>query len=307
MKIIKKIKKYLYGRYCHENWNIGFINAGVQEALNSDSWNIFWLKHNYQDRFFADPFILEVNDKNIIVLVEEFYYPDNKGRIAKLTVDRESFSLVKNDLVLELETHLSFPVIFRRDDKIWLYPENSAAGKLTLYQFDVINNKVIPVLILNAEPLTDAVITERFGKPCLFTTKLPNDSGSILSIYKAKQWNSAFELSQTIQFKEKIARNAGNIFEFEDMILRPAQDCNKGYGKGLVFQTINYENGKFSFTEYKRFYPTSKKYNKGLHTFNLSETKNIIVVDGYSLPLPNRIMMQLYYLMKKILMVIKVI
>jgi hypothetical protein len=164
----------------------------------------------------------------------------------------------------------------------------------------LINNKVIPVLILNAEPLTDAVITERFGKPYLFTTKLPNDSGSILSIYKTEQWNSAFELSQTVQFKEKIARNAGSIFEFEGMVvLRPAQNCNKGYGKGLVFQTINYENGNFSFTEYKRFYPTSRKYNSGLHTSNFSETQNIITVDGYFLPLPNRIMMQLYYLMKK--------
>jgi hypothetical protein len=231
--------------------------------------------------------------------VEEFYYPDYKGRIAKLTVDRKNFSLIKNDTVLELETHLSFPAIFRNDDKIWLYPENSSAGKLTLYQFDVINNTVTPVSALSNEPLTDTVITGCFDKPYLFTTKLPDDSGSVLSIYKAEQRDNGFELAQTVDFKEKIARNAGGIFEFNGMILRPAQDCNKGYGKGLVFQRINYENGKFSFSEYKRFYPNSKKYNCGLHTFNLSEAHDIIAVDGYSLPLINRIMMKVSYLREK--------
>ncbi|MDR2408287.1 MAG: hypothetical protein LBE13_09290 [Bacteroidales bacterium] len=289
-----KIKKYLRGKYLHENWNIGFINAGVDDVLTSYSWNISWLKHDYHDRFFADPFILEANDENIVVLVEEFYYPDYKGRIAKLTVDRGSFSLIRNDLVLELETHLSFPAIFRHDNKIWLYPENSAAGKLVLYQFDAINSKVIPVSVLSAEPLTDAVITGRFGKTYLFTTKLPDDSGSVLSIYKAEQWNGGFELSQTVEFRGKIARSAGDIFEFDGMIIRPAQDCNKGYGKGLVFQIINQENGNFYFTEYKRFYPVSKKYNNGLHTFNFDENLDIIVVDGYSLPLINKIMMKLY-------------
>jgi hypothetical protein len=265
-------------------------------ALNSDSWDISWLNHDCRDRFFSAPFILEANDKNIIVLVEEFYYPDCKGRIAKLTVDRKNFSLTKNDTVLELETHLSFPAIFRHDDKIWFYPENSAAGKLTLYQFDVMNNTVTAVSILSSKPLADTVITGRFGKPHLFTTKLPNDSGSVLLIYKSEQWNGGFKLLQTVEFKEKIARNAGVIFEFDGMILRPAQNCNKGYGKGLFFQIINYENREFTFGEYKRFYTISKKYNSRLHTFNLSETHDIIAVDEYSLPLINKIMMKVSYL-----------
>jgi hypothetical protein len=295
MKFFNKIKKRFRAKYLCENWNIGFIDSGVKETLNNNLWNILWLNHDYRDRFFADPFILEADDKNIIALVEEFYYPDCKGRIAKLTVDRKSFSLIKNDPVLELETHLSFPVIFRHDNKIWIYPENSAAGKLILYQFDVMNNTVIPVSILSTDALTDAVITERFGKPYLFTTKLPDDSGSVLSIYTADQWNGGYTLLKTVEFKEKIARSAGGIFEFDGMILRPAQDCNKGYGKGLVFQIIKFENDNFSFIEYKRFYPTSKKYDRGLHTFNFSENQDIIAIDGYSLPLINRILMKLYY------------
>jgi hypothetical protein len=298
MKVLNRVIKRLIGKYLSENWNIGFINADVKEALNGDSFDISWLDHGYHDRFFADPFILEADDQNIVVLVEEFYYPDCKGRIAKLTVNRKNFSLIKNETILELDTHLSFPAIFRRDNKIWLYPENSATRKLVLYQFDVMNNKLIPVSTLSVEPLTDAVITERFGKPYLFTTKLPDDSGSILSIYTAEQWDGDYVQLQTIGFAEKIARNAGGIFEFDGKILRPAQDCNNGYGKGLVFQVLNHENGKFSFTEYKRFYPTSKKYNSGLHTFNLSETQDLIAVDGYSLPSINKIIMKFYYLIK---------
>jgi hypothetical protein len=33
MKILNKIKKRLRGKYLHENWNIGFINADVKEVL----------------------------------------------------------------------------------------------------------------------------------------------------------------------------------------------------------------------------------------------------------------------------------
>lgn len=56
----------------------------IADVIKSDKLNIHWMKHSYTDRWFADPYLLEVTDKQIVVLVEEFCYKLRKGRIADL-------------------------------------------------------------------------------------------------------------------------------------------------------------------------------------------------------------------------------
>ena len=67
-------------------WNIGFVERNVEDIIVSDDTmvDVHWVKHNYKDRFFADPFILSVNDKVIKVLVEDFPYYDKYGMISLL-------------------------------------------------------------------------------------------------------------------------------------------------------------------------------------------------------------------------------
>ena len=48
-------------------WNIGFVTEDIADVVKSDKLHIHWLKHNYTDRWFADPFLLEVTEKQIIV------------------------------------------------------------------------------------------------------------------------------------------------------------------------------------------------------------------------------------------------
>ena len=43
-------------------------------------------------------------------------------------------------------------------------------------------------------------------------------------------------------------------------------------------QEIIFKDNKFSFNEIKRFYPTSKEWNLGMHTFNVYG--NLAVVDA---------------------------
>lgn len=70
--------------------------------------------------FFADPFILNVDDKTIEILVEEFQYKINKGIIVRLLIDLSSYTLIERTIVLECETHLSYPIIYR-DKKIFIF------------------------------------------------------------------------------------------------------------------------------------------------------------------------------------------
>lgn len=94
-----------------ERWNVGFIQNSTENIINGEAIDVKWIIHKYKNSWFADPFVLEVTEKEIILLVEEFYRPINRGRISKLTIDRITNVLLKCDVILELPTHLSFPLI----------------------------------------------------------------------------------------------------------------------------------------------------------------------------------------------------
>ena len=71
-KILKKLSLFHY--------NIGFFDYNP-ENLSQGECSVAWLRHPYKDRFFADPFILSVDDDEIKVLVEDFEYRRWKGCI----------------------------------------------------------------------------------------------------------------------------------------------------------------------------------------------------------------------------------
>jgi hypothetical protein len=263
--------------YLEVKWNIGFVGLS---QLNKDKLDVRWMKHRYTDRWFADPFILKIAGGEIELLVEEKYEPIQRGRIARLVVDQATCQLKSNDVILETPTHLSFPAIFRCEGEIYIYPENSDKGKgtLKLYKYNEREKKVEEIAVLCKEPLTDAIITTRFDAHYLFSTKLPHPNNNVLYIYRSEAWYGPYEPYDTFVFKDNTARGAGDLFQMDGKWIRPAQDCNGVYGKGIVLQEIEYEHGKFNFIERKRFYPNSWKYRSGLHTLNIQGS--IVAMDG---------------------------
>ena len=67
-RIWKIIKEWLLCRY-----EIGFLDNTVDDIINGRPLNMKLMKHNFKDRWFADPFILEVTENTIELLVEEYY------------------------------------------------------------------------------------------------------------------------------------------------------------------------------------------------------------------------------------------
>ena len=61
------------------------------------------------------------------------YIYNHRAYISKLTIDKKTKELIKTDLVLKLNTHLSYPAIIRRDNHIYIYPESGQSGRLMLY------------------------------------------------------------------------------------------------------------------------------------------------------------------------------
>ena len=275
MKFFERYKQWLY----EARWTLGFIEATPKDILDGASYVVHYIKGMPKNRWFADPFILSVDEHHIDLLVEDFSYSTQKGIISRLTVDKCTYMLKIRQPILELPTHLSFPAILRQPDgTIIIYPENSESGKCEKYIYDATTNTCKCIGTLLDKPLTDAIVTNLFGEELLFSTHLPvsNANGNILSVYSIDG-----QLLQQCKFETNIARNGGDWFKVEDGIYRPAQDCNNGYGKAIILQEVKRKDGVFSFRNIKRIESTHPVYNIGMHTFN--SNSNVIVIDlkGY--------------------------
>ncbi len=270
------------GRFFFDNrWNLGFIDS-IDDVMENKPYSVHWMKHSYKNRWFADPFILSVSEDKIFVFVEEFLDSIKRGRISLLEVLKKDYSLQKITPCLELPTHLSFPAILRTEEGVFVYPENSESGKLSLYKLSEDGQLISPKVIAK-EPLTDAIITSLFGDDLIFSTDSSNPNGAELNVYK--NIRGLFEKDSAIRFEKKIARNAGQWFEYKGEIYRPAQDCSGYYGGAFIIQKVSKKNEHYSFENIIRIESSNKKYNIGCHTFNSYDGMCVIDVNGYRRPL----------------------
>lgn len=256
-------------------WDLGIALLSEGHQYDASKWEFHIVKAP-KNKWYADPFILDITDDSIIVLVEEFTYSINRGRLAKLTIDKKTYRLKSEKIILDLSTHLSFPAILRLGDSVYIYPENSASGKSTLYRFNPIDDSLIVENTLSDMPLTDAIIKEIEGHNYLFATKIPTQNSNELTIYESNDEKGFYHPIQAITLSDNTARSAGDIFVDRNRIIRPAQNCNGGYGVGLVFQEVTREdNGQIVLKELFRRSPYANYI--GMHTYN--QYKGYVIVD----------------------------
>jgi len=275
--------KTIYKHYTNWRWEVGFLDNTLEGIVNGEPLKVHWVNLPSRDRWFADPFILDYNEKEIILLCEEYSDELKKGRIAKLVINRKTYELESWKIIHELPTHLSFPRIIRDGDEIYIHPENSASGNHTLYKYDKKNDCLVEGKIICDEPLTDAIMLEHEGKQLMFSTYEPDPNGKILSLYE-KRGEKYIKIDEEV-FDNNCARMAGDFFKVGDKLYRPAQDCNNGYGKAVIIQEANYgDDGKWSFKDVRRIVSNHPILDWGLHTFNHYNGMAVIDVKGARYP-----------------------
>lgn len=281
-----KIKDWI-NRNRESAWKLGIIENGYDDLKNC---RIKYVKNGKYEgkKWFADPFILDVDSDNVYLLVEEYDYKINRGRIAKITVREMDYTVIDCQVILDLPTHLSFPTIYRQGDNIIVCPENYSGGGFYKYEYDQKNEKLIRIDTISTSKLVDTTIIELDGAFYMFSTYEPFPNGSLLTIYRSDSFDGPYETYQEVRFNENIGRNAGFIFQHNGEMIRPAQESNYSYGHSIVFQRVKFESGKFEFEEDWRYETTHPSYKLGTHTYN--EYKGVGVVDykGHRNPLVGR-------------------
>ena len=166
-------------------WQIGIVENSLEGIVNGEELRVQWPANPFHDRWFADPFVLSVNGNEVTLLVEDYRYKDDRGRISRIIVDMERNSIVSCKTILD-GGHYSFPAILREEGKVYFYPEQSRQGKLELFEYCPKTETCEYVQTLSEEPLTDAIIY----KGVIYSTRLPEPNGKTLKMFK---WPSAVQ------------------------------------------------------------------------------------------------------------------
>lgn len=295
--------KSVYNKLIAWTYSIGFLEYEDSIVLEDIPFpEVHWIKGIPNGHWFADPFILSASSDVVEVLAENYSFKDRKAVISRLTVDRKTYHLISIQTVINLPTHLSFPAYYRKDGKVFIYPESSKTGRLSLYEYDEITGQLAVVKDLNPYPLADAIIEKIDGRMLILATRCPDDNGRTLLVYPYFDENcpSIVEPLQRITFSDNSARNAGAMLKIGNRIVRAAQNSNQRYGESLVFQELKSNSeGQISFHELKRIYSPSRRYNLTFHTFNVLGDLAVVDGSGYRFGFIGRILESLRDLLRK--------
>lgn len=278
MSIYSSIIKEIWTK----SWAIGLVEGGVSTILSENDYPVRWIKMP-KDRWFADPFILDVTESEIQLLVEDFEYAKGKGCISVLHISRKNWKINKRKVLLQLPTHLSFPCILRRNGDVYVYPENCLGGKLDMYRYDVESETVSFYKTLCNEAIWDSVITTDFEEPLLFTAKQDDYH---LDIFKWNTEKEQFFFWQSVISDSPNSRMGGLLFQYKDAICYPAQDCSKGYGCAIDVKKIEFDSNDktFRFSLIKKLLSPHPRMRLGMHTLNEYKGFAVIDVQGYRYP-----------------------
>ena len=265
-------------------YHIGFVTKSAVNKTKDWYKGVVWIDTNgfEKEGWFADPFFYSIDDNEIVLLAEQLYYPINRGRLVKMTLDKH-YKLLSVEPILTLDTHLSFPNIWRENDKTYVYPENYQGGTLSIWEFD--GNQMSNPKVLIPEPLIDSQIVKLGDEYFVFAVKYKSGEWSDtqhLQIWKSSNLLGPYEHIQTISRLKNYERGAGEIIVIDDKtIIRPAQNCDGGYGKEVILFKMIYDGVHFREEELERISPLTKyKYGEVLHTYN--EEDSLCVIDGFT-------------------------
>lgn len=271
----------IYKKFLLNTYNVGIVRKPIDDVMKNGlgKGDIVWLKHKYKDRFFADPFMIKEDDNFYYILAEEFIFWEGKGKISLLTVSKKDFALIEKKVVIEEDTHLSFP--FCEVNGTTIIPESVQSGKTTEYYFDQEKMSVYDKKVIINEGLIDAAFYEdKEGKKWVLTSK---SDKPLENMYLYQMNNGKYVPSNEgniISSGIEVTRSAGRLFKYKGDIYRPVQDCKERYGKYTRIMKVNLLNSNSYKADCVAIMDGSDNppYNETLHTFNVYD--NCIIVDG---------------------------
>jgi len=268
-----------------KQWIIGICRDNIKDIIRSKTFDpdINWLLIESFDKFCADPFLITSKDENFKILLEDYAFDDDYGKILLMTLDK-SFKQVNHKILLDTKSHLSYPFVFTEKSKTYVFPEASKSGKLSCYGYDPLNESLNFLQDILDLPLRDSTILKHDDKYWLFGTLSENGTYNLYVFFSDNLLGPYAEISgNPVKNGLNGTRSAGNFIEVDGFIYRPSQNCEKEYGESITINKITELNEINVVEEPYLSICINKKnrYNNGIHKIHtINVIDNIIAVDG---------------------------
>lgn len=279
------VSKYI-DKLFFKKWTIGICRGKIEDIIRNKIFDpdINWLRLKSFDKFYADPFFLATNDGNIKILLEEYSFKENYGKISLMTLDQD-YKLKTKKLLLDTKSHLSYPFIFNENNKTFIFPETAQNNKLSCYEYDPKNETMRFLKDIIDLPLRDSTIIKYNNKYWIFGTMSDNGLDYELHVYYSDNLLGTYNPHPANPIKNGLdgTRSAGNFITIDGIIYRPTQNCQNSYGESITINRIT-EISETNISEEPYMTIQLNPENKNnrristIHTINIF--KNTIVVDG---------------------------
>ena len=277
---IRLINEFFKRLFYADQW---FLLFSLNQDLSGDLSRFNKIKPA-KNIFWADPHVIQ-SDDGYYIFIEEFLRTENKGHISVIELDNNTGNWKPPVKVLEKDYHLSYPFIFKWNDKFYMVPESRANKTIDLYECAEFPYKWnFKQCLMENVSAVDTTLIHHSGKWWLFAAIAENDAAApnveLFLFYSddlfSGNWKS--HPGNPIISDIKNARPAGSLFAEGTKLFRPSQDCSKSYGYGFDLNEIEV----LSETEYREkkvlsIRPNWDKKILGTHTF--ATCGNLTVID----------------------------
>jgi hypothetical protein len=240
--------------------------------------------------FVADPFIVQDND-GFHMFFEVLNASNNRGDIGYAFSD-DGFNWLYQQIVLDEQFHLSYPYVFEWDGDYYMIPETGQTYSIRLYRatsfpssWEFINT------LIDGQPYFDPSIFYYDDTWWLFASR----GNSTLHLFYSDTLSGSWQehpSSPLITNNSNIARPGGRVIEYNNRLIRVAQDDYPSYGNQVrVFEILELTRTSYSeieMSESPLMGSTGIGWNAGgMHHVDpimLSADNWLAVVDGFGIP-----------------------
>ncbi|RZI40225.1 hypothetical protein EGT07_24390 [Herbaspirillum sp. HC18] len=240
----RKLLAKLRGRSHWQQWML--LYRSEKSGVHPDDFANFRQLVPPDDRFWADPFVVEHEGRHAI-FIEELEYTDNTGYLSVIRFDDEDNPVLPPVPILKKPYHLSYPHVFSDGGVLYMIPETCQNGTIELYRSVRFPDKWEFVMnLMEGIHAVDTTVWKHNGKYWLFANVAETRGASTcdeLFLYfsdalLSDRWQP--HPCSPIVSDVRCARPAGRIFEKDGSWFRPAQDCSGSYGRAVQIQRIEH-------------------------------------------------------------------
>lgn len=243
--------------------------------------------------YWADPFLVK-HGEECLLFVEEFIDERNRGVISCLRLQDDG-SATNLGMVLEEPFHLSYPQVFRWKDAWYMTVESCEADRASLYRSEDFPYRWERVNdLLQGWFCVDPTLHWHEGRWYLFAnvSESGGNPSDELFLFVADELEGPYlpHPGNPIVADTRNARPAGQLFQRDGRLYRPAQCCAPVYGAAVVFNEV-LALGPDAYRErvVSQLAPDWALGSDGCHTYNAVGSQEVLDVHGRPPPEAQRI------------------